>query len=823
MGSVWLARRSDGLFEGAAAVKLLNASLVGRAGEERFRREGGILARLEHPHIAHLLDAGVSPTGQPYLVLEHVAGEAIDRYCDQRALAVDERVRLFLDVLDAVALAHANLIVHRDIKPANVLVRGDGEVKLLDFGIAKLLEGDTSAGEASALTREGGRALTPEYAAPEQLTGGRITTATDVYSLGVLLYLLLSGRHPAGAALDSPAELLRAIVDTEPEPVSRAAAAEQATAGATADGASPERLRRALRGDLDTVVAKALKKSPQERYSSVTSFADDLRRYLNHEPVSARPDTLAYRAARFVRRNRAPVALAVVAALALVAGLAGTLSQARRADRQARAAREQRDFALRQLSRAEAINDLDAFLLTDAAPSGRPFTAGELLARAEQVVERQKDEADENRVEMLISIGRQYHSQDQHAEARRLLTRAYELASRLPEPAIRAKAACTLASTIALSGELQRAESLVEEARRELPEEPQFALDRLNCLLRGSEVARARGDPEASLARVKAAQRLLQEAPASALLDLRVSMELASSYQLGGRNREASAAFERAAARLSALGRDDTDMASTLFNNWALALRALGRTLDAERAMRRAIRISSTDGTERGVQPMPLNNLARLLCELHRLPEAASYAERAHAQALRAGSDIVANQSLLVRAAIYREQGRLSRAAEMLAEVGPRLERTLPAGHVAFAALALEQGLLAQASGDSRAALADLDKAVAIAEASPQGPSLMSTLLLGRSASRLAAGRPDDAGADAARALEQQARDPGASSSRLGRAFLALARARRSQGRVEEAQRAAASAFEQLLPSLGAGHPDTREARQLATIEAPDR
>ena len=195
MGSVWLAERSDGRFEGRAAVKLLNASLLGREGEARFRREGTVLARLTHPHIARLVDAGVSRAGQPYLVLEYVDGQHIDRFCDDQRLGVEERIRLFLDVQAAVAHAHANLIVHRDLKPSNVLVTGDGQVKLLDFGIAKLL-GDDEA--MSMLTREGGVALTPKYAAPEQVTGGPITTATDVYTLGVLLFELLTGQHPTG-------------------------------------------------------------------------------------------------------------------------------------------------------------------------------------------------------------------------------------------------------------------------------------------------------------------------------------------------------------------------------------------------------------------------------------------------------------------------------------------------------------------------------------------------------------------------------------------------------------------------------------------------
>src|SRR6516162_4458419 len=307
MGTVWLARRSDGRFEGHAAVKFLNAALMGGAAEERFKREGSILARLAHPNIAHLIDAGVSTTGQPYLILEYVEGRAIDRYCDERALDLEARIHLFLDVLAAVADAHANLIVHRDIKPSNVLVTDKGTVKLLDFGIAKLIE-DEAALAATVLTREGERALTLAFAAPEQVTGDGVTTGTDVYALGVLLHLLLSGKHPAQSALNSPLDLMKAIVDTQPPRVSDAVAPET-------------KLKRVLRGDLDTIVAKALKKNPAERYASVTAFADDLRRYLGHQPISARPDTLAYRARKFVRRHRAPVAVVALVIAGLSAGL----------------------------------------------------------------------------------------------------------------------------------------------------------------------------------------------------------------------------------------------------------------------------------------------------------------------------------------------------------------------------------------------------------------------------------------------------------------------------------------------------------------------
>jgi serine/threonine-protein kinase len=440
MGSVWLAERCDGRFEGRAAVKLLNFALMGRTGEERFRREGTILARVTHDHIAHLIDAGVSPAGQPYLVLEHVDGQSIDRYCDEHALGIEARLRLFLDVLEAVAHAHANLIVHRDIKPANVLVSVDGRVKLLDFGIAKLLECDggdvTSAhlrpqgappcpsSETAALTREGGAALTPEYAAPEQLAGQPVTTATDVYALGVLLYVLLSGRHPAGDASRSPAALIRAIVDTVPMRVSDAIRADMNTPDgaerhAAQCGTTSSRLRRQLRGDLDTIVAKALKKNPDERYASVTAMADDLRRFLQHEPISARPDTLSYRAARFVRRHAGGVATAAALVVAIVVATAFHTSRLS----------AERDRARREAEKATKVSELVIGLLTSADPYAvrttrtEPTVRGLLDSGAEQV-QKELIGQPELQAQILTAIGRTYRRLGVFDKAQPLLEQA---------------------------------------------------------------------------------------------------------------------------------------------------------------------------------------------------------------------------------------------------------------------------------------------------------------------------------------------------------------------------------------------------------------
>ena len=345
MGSVWLAERTDGRFERRVAVKFLPLAMISGVGAERFKREGKILGQLTHIHIAELMDAGVTPNGEPYLILEYVEGLPIDQYCDGQKLDVDARIRLFLDVISAVGHAHSNLIVHRDIKPSNVLVRNDGQVKLLDFGIAKFLAEDANP-TATPLTIEGRAAMTPQFAAPEQVTGETITTATDVYALGVLLYLLLTGQHPAGQKLRSTVELVRAIVECEPPQPSSASSFTGAKESAEKRSSTPEKLQRQLRGDLDTIIGMALKKRPAERYPSVTAFADDLQRFLRHEPIRARPDTIGYRAAKFVRRNRTVLAL-TTASIALVIG---SLSTGLYVANQERKIAERRFVEVRQLA-----------------------------------------------------------------------------------------------------------------------------------------------------------------------------------------------------------------------------------------------------------------------------------------------------------------------------------------------------------------------------------------------------------------------------------------------------------------------------------------
>jgi serine/threonine protein kinase len=343
MGTVLRATRVDGLYDKEVAIKVIRHGLDTSFFVARFRNESRILGGLEHPNIARLLDGGVTKEDLPYVVLEHVAGVPIDEYCDQHGLTTDDRLKLFRTVCSAVQYAHQNLIVHRDLKPGNILVTKEGAPKLLDFGIAKIL--DPQQEETADRTLTMLRMMTPDFASPEQVRGDTITTASDVYSLGVILYLLLTGKRPYRVNSSSPQEMIKAVCETDPEKPSTAAHRSKPAAPATsrtalspgvagADGVpARESLRRPLNKDLDYIVLKALRKEPTRRYATVEQFSEDIRRHLEHLPVSARKDTLGYRTSKFVTRHKAGVAAAVAIASILIAGMLVTLREARIAER----------------------------------------------------------------------------------------------------------------------------------------------------------------------------------------------------------------------------------------------------------------------------------------------------------------------------------------------------------------------------------------------------------------------------------------------------------------------------------------------------------
>jgi eukaryotic-like serine/threonine-protein kinase len=412
MGVVWLAERVDGLINRPVALKLPHGAWKRAGLAERMARERDILASLNHPHIAHLYDAGVTTEGQPYLAIEYVAGEPIDEYCTARALDIRARLALFAQVAAAVAYAHGKLVVHRDLKPANILVDARGHARLLDFGIAKLL--DEGATRESRMTELSGRALTPDYASPEQIRGEPLTIASDVYSLGVVLYELLSGQRPYRLRRDSRGALEEAILAADPPPPSE-------RAGTAA--------RRPLRGDLDTVVLKALRKEPQHRYATVHALLEDIERHLASLPVLARPDSRWYRARKFVARNRLAVSAASAVLVAIVAGATTAAWQAH--------------VAIAQRERAEEVQDFIASIFREADPTqgrGKALTASELLLQAERRLRGRAAATPALRAQMLTIIGESLFGLQDIKESARVLEAAAQARRAAPhDPALDAR------------------------------------------------------------------------------------------------------------------------------------------------------------------------------------------------------------------------------------------------------------------------------------------------------------------------------------------------------------------------------------------------
>jgi eukaryotic-like serine/threonine-protein kinase len=383
MGVVYLAERDDDVFQRRVAIKVVQGGAARPEVAARFEAERRILASLEHPNIARLLDAGTADEGTPFVVMEYVEGTPIDVYVRERRLPLAQRLELFCAVCDGVQYSHQRLVVHRDIKPRNILVTDEGVPKLLDFGIAKLLE---PSGAGVDATRTEFRVLTPDYASPEQVRGEPITVASDVYSLGVLLYSLLTGRSPYGATPRTDVDLLRTICEIDPARPSDAIAHAGAGAGGGFDERSPREAaerRRELRGDLDLITMKALSKEPERRYPSVERLADDVRRHLRREPVQAAPDSWRYRSGKFVHRHRIGVAAAAAFTLAVVLGLAGTLVEAR-------SARLERERAVRRFNDVEGLARSVMFELNDAIERLPGSTAARelLVRRALQYLDR---------------------------------------------------------------------------------------------------------------------------------------------------------------------------------------------------------------------------------------------------------------------------------------------------------------------------------------------------------------------------------------------------------------------------------------------------
>ena len=575
MGSVWLARRTDGRFEGHAAVKLLNLSLLSTAGQERFRREGSMLARLEHPGIARLLDAGVSRGGQPYLILEYVDGERLDAFALKHSLSQEEKIRLFLRVLEAVGHAHSNLVVHRDLKPSNILVKADGSVKLLDFGIAKL------AGEelnTAAITVEGARVFTPQFAAPEQVRGDSITTATDVYSLGVILYMMLSGQHPTGTDGRTAGDIVRQLLEVEPAQL------------------KPR--------DLGAVVGKALRKEPAERYQNVESFADDLQRFLRHEPVSVGRDATWYRTRKFVRRNRTAVTIGASIAAVLIAATTFSVKQMKEANRQ-------RDAAMLAKRRADAQSEFGAMLMSQL--SERPMTVREILDRARFGLDHQIGADSSFTVSMLLQLSSMYSdlgANDMSKIRTVLLDRAEAIAKATHDPTALAQVRCNMSDNLRNQGKYGPAEAALLSADSLLKRTPDPATE-AECLMMYAQLQNERSKPDKSAPAIRRAIAIHDSLGArhdysyALLLDV-----LGYTLDRQGHIRDAIVEANHAVALHDSIGRGQTTGAAILRHNLGLTYNRLGEVATAESLLYDALsRLREADPTGR-IPQQPLIHYA---------------------------------------------------------------------------------------------------------------------------------------------------------------------------------------------------------------------
>jgi eukaryotic-like serine/threonine-protein kinase len=794
MGTVWLARRSDGRYEGRAAVKVLNAALLGRPTERRFVREGSVLAKLQHPNIAQLIDAGVAPSGQPYLVLEYVEGDHIDSYAVERNLDIEARVRLFLDVLAAVAHAHSCLIVHRDIKPSNILVTPTGTVKLLDFGIAALLGPDETG-----LTREVDAGLTPEYAAPEQLLKLPVTTATDVYALGLVLYLLLAGKHPLDPKRRSAPELARATLDHDPPPPSRLAA-------------SP-RLERTLRGDLDNIVAKALKKNPHERYLTAEALAQDLRAWLAFQPVSARPDSLSYRASKFIRRHRGSVAAGVLMALVLIGATVVTTLQMIEAQRQ-------RDEALYQSRRAEFQARFAYQIMSEVGDDGQPITIRELLEKGIEVLEKSYRDDPRFVIGMLVNISGRYMNLGDTNGEYAALVKAERLARKLDDPERIAFVQCNTVETELAAGRPDQARERMRDGLANLAKLPNPSLDRqTECGAAEARLLWAEGKlPEAIDTAVRIARLLESRNETGDLLYRMLATMLDVMLSSEGRRREAREWNERLIAELQRSG-DDSGMSMTnARHNQAAHLYDAGEVRAALDVQRPTIERLAA---KQGLDAVPAAMAQRLgLYQVHAEETDAGliWLDRAVALSVAQNEHQGRVGALVGRARGNLLLGRLERVlpdieeAERLASAIPGENRTM----LRNARFARSQLQLAR--GETADALRAVDGLLEeVGYPRTRAASQLAPMLILKARAELALGQREASLATAREALavaEANAPLPEKSAT-VGAVLMALAEAQRAGGDTEAARASAQRAAAALSAGLGSAHSQTRAALQF--------
>jgi len=810
MGSVWLAERVDGLFFRQVALKLVHPVLMGRGIGERLARERAILATLNHPNIAQLLDAGFAEDGQPYLALEYVLGSPLTAYCDERRLSIRERLRLFQQVLNAVQYAHAHLVIHRDLKPSNILVTEHGRVELLDFGIAKLLT--EGAAKETELTQVSGRALTPDYAAPEQIAGRPLTTAADVYALGVILYELLVGERPYRLKRDSRGALEEAILEAEPVPPSRAALTE---AAAAARDMTVRKLAKLLQGDLDTIVSKALRKAPGERYATADAFSEDIERFLRGDIVLAQRDSLTYRVLKFTHRHRAAVAGSLLVGSGLIATSVFALVQMFDS-------RAQRDLAVSQAKRAEGQADLSEFLIGDSLKQVPDDAIRKRLQRAREFVARRFRDDPTVEAQLLLVVADRYIDLGDDRTASEVTRAAEAIAQRLRSPELSGELACLRAEYLAIGRDLGGARTQLKsglESIRRL----QLIPPALTAECAGAEafVAEADGDfTRAAAALRKAVNTLEHSGWYGSSPFISTSSDLARALTMAGDFHGAWEVQSRIISLTRDLGRGNTSGYYAMVNVGCTILRDGGQPHRAVELVDSVLK--DAHGTAADVDFPSYLKGSRAMAEI-----VAGGSEQAVATLLQAADSARRSgalywtlfQALLVTAAL--DHGDLQTADARWLALAPVEEQMLATGQrgIDTVRLLLVHARLEIDHGRSASAARLLDRAAGLiaSRGQPTNPDARVAELL-RARLLFMDRAYQEAAVHAGRAVQLAragAVDP-QSSAWVGEALLWQARAESALGRGEVAAATARAALDHLLKNVDAANPLISAAQSLA-------
>jgi serine/threonine protein kinase len=797
MGSVWRAHRTDGRFEGTVAIKFVHTYwLVRRTAEERFLAEGRLLGRLNHANIARLIDAGLFDESMPYLVLEYVEGEPIDEYCERRQLSAESRVALFRDVLAAVDHAHSHLIIHRDLKPTNILVTHEGVAKLLDFGIAKLLGEEASAAQTVL------PALTPQYAAPEQLQAQGVTTATDVYALGLVLYRLLTGLHCVQIDGRSTADIYHAIIKESPIRPSQLPDLSAAR-------------RRALEGDLDNILGKALKKDPIERYASVGALSEDLRRFLAHEPVQARPDSVSYRLTKFVRRNRGSVLGGALIALGLIGTSAFALMQMH-------TARSQRDLALQEATRAGAESDLAQYILDDRLSKLTPQAEHERLDRARAFMRARFQAQPALAAILLIDLSGRYIDLGDFTTAADVIVEAERIGHRIDDANVLGQIACLRTEDLAIArnyeaARVQLAAGMVQMQRLH-PVPWQVEAE---CATAEAFVLQAEGSFDLPVTHLR---QTLDHLEADGLRGsgryFSSSNDLARAYLLAGRYRSA---FETSSANeqlLLQLGRADTFTSAIYVTIACMALRGGGqprRALEYLTANTASMRQGNSD------ESLPASTIGcrgAALLDIGELEAAQPAIVLAMQKAERGAATYVASQYRALAVAVAIARGDLPAAEALWEPLANEEPQRLAANQkgIEVTRVLLVHARMDLARGHPDDALSALSRAELIVQRRSQhsDPDALEIETC-RTYALLAKGRYAEARVRAQSAIElarASAIDP-TSSYHVGEALLLRSRAEAAL-KDEAAAASAAEALPHLIANIDANNPLLAEARQRA-------